>query len=164
MVQLHQIKPTVKKKPRKLVGRGGKRGTYSGRGSKGQKAHGVRIKSRLRDIIKRIPKKRGYRFASIKEKPVVVNLELLEKNFKEGDKITPKILVEKGIIGLKKGKMPEVKLLGNGNVTKKLLVSECQISVPAAEKIKKAGGTINSSDAKAEAPILKNVGKNKNKQ
>ncbi len=141
-MQIHQVKPTIKKKAKKRIGRGGKRGTYSGRGSKGQKAHGVRIRPYLRDIIKRLPKKRGYRFASIQEKPVVVNLKVLEKKFKEGEKITPKILVEKGIINLKKGRVPEVKLLGSGNITKKLLVSECQISAPAREKIKKAGGKV----------------------
>ncbi len=142
MVQIHQIKPTIKKKAKKLIGRGGKRGTYSGRGSKGQRAHGVRVKPHLREIIKRLPKKRGYRFASIQTKPVVVNLEVLERKFKEGDKITPKVLVEAGVINLLKGKVPEVKLLGSGNVSKKLLVSECQISRSAREKITKAGGTI----------------------
>lgn len=124
------------------MGRGGKRGTYSGRGQKGQKQHGVRIRPYLRDIIKRLPKKRGYRFASIQEKPVVVNLKVLERKFKEGGKITPKILIEKGIISLRKGKVPEVKLLGSGNIAKKLLVSECQISSSASEKIKKAGGKV----------------------
>jgi len=142
MVQIHQIKPTIKKKAKKLVGRGGKRGTYSGRGSKGQRAHGVRVKPHLREIIKRLPKKRGYRFISIQTKPVVINLKVLERKFKEGDKITPKILAEAGIINLLKGKVPEVKLLGSGNVSKKLLVSECQISKSAREKITKAGGTI----------------------
>ncbi len=142
MVQIHQIKPTIKKKAKKLVGRGGKRGTYSGRGSKGQRAHGVRVKPHLREIIKRLPKKRGYRFASIQTKPVVVNLKVLERKFKEGDKITPKILVEAGVINLLKGKVPEVKLLGSGNVSKKFLVSECQISQSAREKITKAGGVV----------------------
>ncbi len=142
MVQIHQIRPTIKKKAKKLVGRGGKRGTYSGRGSKGQRAHGVRVKPHLREIIKRLPKKRGYRFASIQTKPVVVNLKVLERKFKEGDKITPQILVEAGVINLLKGKVPEVKLLGSGNVSKKLLVSECQISQSAREKIMKAGGKI----------------------
>jgi large subunit ribosomal protein L15 len=141
-MQIHQIKPKIKKKSKKRVGRGGKRGTYSGRGQKGQKQHGVRIRPYLRDIIKRLPKKRGYRFASIQEKPVVVNLKVLERKFKEGGKITPKILIEKGIISLRKGKVPEVKLLGSGNIAKKLLVSECQISSSASEKIKKAGGKV----------------------
>lgn len=142
MVQIHQIKPTIKKKTKKRVGRGGKRGTYSGRGSKGQRAHGVRVKPQWRDIIKRLPKKRGYRFTSIQKKPIVVNLDLLERKFKGGDKITPKILAEKGIIAFQKGKIPAVKLLGSGEITKKFLVSECQISSSAREKIIKAGGEI----------------------
>ncbi len=141
-MQIHQVKPTIKKKKKKLIGRGGKRGTYSGRGSKGQRAHGVRIKPQIREVIKRLPKKRGYRFHSIQKRPVVINLRVLEKKFKEGGKITPKILVESGVVGLVKGKIPEVKLLGSGNVTKKFLVAECQISGPAAEKIIKAGGSI----------------------
>ncbi len=142
-MQLHQIKPTTKKKAKKRIGRGGKRGTYSGRGQKGQKARaGHRIRPEIRDVIKRIPKKRGYSLASIQEKPVVINLEILEKKFKEGDKITPEILVKAGIISRKKGRMPGVKLLGSGNLTKKLLVSECQISKPAQEKIEKAGGAV----------------------
>lgn len=145
-MQIHQIKPTTKKKSKKRVGRGGKRGTYSGRGSKGQKAHGVRIRPHLRDIIKRLPKKKGYRFHSIQKKPIAVNLKILEKKFKEGDSVTPKILVEKGIIGLKKGRIPEVKLLGSGNVTRKLLVSECHISASAREKIIKAGGTVKTKN------------------
>ncbi|OHA16119.1 MAG: hypothetical protein A3A10_00205 [Candidatus Tagabacteria bacterium RIFCSPLOWO2_01_FULL_42_9] len=144
-MQIHQIKPLIRKKKAKRVGRGGKRGTYSGRGSKGQRAHGVRIPSYLRDIIKRIPKKRGYKFKSIKEKPIVVNIGLLEKKFKEGDKITPKTLLEAGIIGFSKGKMPKVKLLGSGVVAKKLLVSECQISKQAKEKIVKAGGEVSGA-------------------
>ncbi len=147
MVQIHQIKPTVKKKSKKRIGRGGKRGTYSGRGSKGQRAHGVRVKPQLREVIKRLPKKRGYRFQSVRVKPVVVNLELLEKKFKEGDKITPKVLIEAGLISLKKGRVPEVKLLGTGNVTKKLLVAECQFSTSAKEKIEKAGGSVEIKNA-----------------
>lgn len=142
MIQIHQVKPLIKKKSRKRVGRGGKRGTYSGRGSKGQRSHGVRIRPHLRDIIKRLPKKRGYRFKSIKKPEAVVNIRFLEKKFKEGDKITPKTLLEAGLVGFYKGKMPAVKLLGSGEITKKLLVSECQISKSAKEKIEKAGGEV----------------------
>ena len=145
-MQIHQIRPIIKKKAKKRVGRGGKRGTYSGRGSKGQKAHGVRIRPQLRDIIKRLPKKRGYRFKSFKEKPVIINLKTLEKKFKEGDKITPKTLLEAGVISYIKGRIPKVKLLGSGAITKKLLVAECQISQSAKEKIEKAGGTIKTKN------------------
>ena len=143
MVQIHDVKPNTKKKAKKRIGRGGKRGTYSGRGMKGQKSRaGRNMRPEMRDIIKKLPKKRGYRFSSIKEKPEPVNLNLLESNFKDNDKITPTALLEKKIIRKKKGKIPAVKLLGTGEITKKLLVSECQISGAAKEKIEKAGGSI----------------------
>lgn len=142
-MQLHQIKPKNKKKTQKRVGRGGKRGGYSGRGIKGQKSRaGRKMRPQLRDIIKKIPKKRGYRTPQIEKKPAIINLEVLEKKFEHNEKVTPKTLFNKGIIQKEKGFLPKVKLLGSGVLTKKLLVSECQISGPAREKITKAGGTI----------------------
>jgi large subunit ribosomal protein L15 len=64
-MQLHQLKPIHKLKKRKRVGRGGKKGTYSGRGIKGQKARaGRRLKPAIRELIKRYPKLRGYKFKS----------------------------------------------------------------------------------------------------
>jgi len=100
------------------------------------------MRPEMRDIIKKLPKKRGYRFSSIKEKPEPINLSVLESNFKDNDKITLAALLEKKIIKKKKGKVPAVKLLGTGEITKKLLVSECQISGAAKEKIEKAGGKV----------------------
>jgi len=140
-MQLHQIKPKTKKRSKKRIGRGGKRGTYSGKGIKGQKSRaGRKMRPQWRDIIKKLPKKRGYRFASLKKKPAILNLDVLEKKFNENEKVTPKILFEKGIIKKIKGMLPEVKLLGGGEITKPLLVSECQISKQAKEKIEKVGG------------------------
>ena len=61
-MQLHEIKPTHKLKTKKRVGRGGKKGTYSGRGVKGQKSRaGAKIRPEIRDLIKKMPKKRGYK-------------------------------------------------------------------------------------------------------
>lgn len=145
-MQLHNLKPKTKRKDKKRVGRGGKRGTYSGRGMKGQKSRaGHRIRPQIRDVIKQLPKKRGYGFKSIKEKPAIVNIGVLEEKFKDGVQITPRSLLDAGIISRRKGKIPAVKLLGDGNLTKKLLVSECQISKSAGEKIEKAGGTAATS-------------------
>lgn len=142
-MQLHQLKPKIKKKKKKRIGRGGKRGTYSGKGIKGQKARaGRKIRPQMRDIIKKLPKKRGYRFNVIKKKPFAVNLDILEKHFNKNEKITPQILLGKGIIEKSKNFLPEVKLLGKGEITKPLLVSECQISKQARDKIEKAGGKI----------------------
>ncbi|MBU1159795.1 MAG: uL15 family ribosomal protein [Patescibacteria group bacterium] len=140
-MQLNQLKSKLKKKNKKRIGRGGKRGTYSGKGIKGQKSRaGRRIRPELRDVIKRIPKKRGYRFPKIGEKPVIVNVGILEKKFSDSENVNPKSLLEKGIIKKTKGIIPKVKLLSSGVLTKKLLVSECQISQPAKIKIEKVGG------------------------
>lgn len=141
---LHEIKPNHKKKDQKRIGRSGKRGTYSGRGIKGQLTRaGRKTLPPIRQLIKKYPKLRGYRFKSRKIKPVIINIKDLEKNFKEGDLIFPKLLIEKGLIRKMKGRIPEVKLLGQGKLTKKLIIKDFQISESAKEKIKKAGGTIS---------------------
>ena len=139
-MQLHELKPKHRPKKKKRIGRGGKRGTYSGRGVKGQKSRAGRgPRPALRDIIKKIPKKRGYRFKSIKKKPQIVNLKDLEKQFKSNEKVTPETLLEKGLIGKVKGKMPKVKILGQGKLTKKVAIEGCSMSksVERAIKIKK---------------------------
>ena len=139
-MQLHELKPKHKSKRKKRIGRGGKRGTYSGRGVKGQKSRAGRgPRPALRDIVKKIPKKRGYRFKSIKKKPQIVNLKDLQKHFKSGEKITPETLLEKGLISKIKGRMPEVKILGQGKLTKKLTIEGCKMSksVEKALRIKK---------------------------
>ncbi len=144
-MQLHELRPKHKLKKGKRVGRGGKKGTYSGRGLKGQKAHaGRRLEPIIRRWIKRYPKLRGYKSKSRipKSKTVILNLEILDKKFKTGERINPEILLEKGIISRIKGRRPEVKILGKGKITKSLTVDDCQVSKSAKEKIEKAGGQI----------------------
>ena len=59
-MQLHELRPVHKNKSKKRIGRGGKRGTYSGRGMKGQKSRaGRKIRPAIRDLIQRTPKLRG---------------------------------------------------------------------------------------------------------
>ena len=147
-MQLHELKPFHKIKKRKRVGRGGKRGTYSGKGLKGQKARsGKRLKPVIREFIKRYPKLRGYRqklkAQSAKFKTAILNLEVLEKKINSGEKITPDILLEREIINRIKGRIPEVKILGKGEITKKLIIEDCQISKSARDKVEKAGGKIS---------------------
>lgn len=144
-MQLHQLKPIHKIKKRKRVGRGGKRGTYCGQGLKGQKARsGKRLKPVIREFIKRYPKLRGCRQKSTPTPNfgVVVNLDILEKRFGSDEKITPRILLEKGIVNRVKGRIPEVKILGKGEIIKPLVIEDCLVSKSAKEKIEKAGGTI----------------------
>jgi large subunit ribosomal protein L15 len=97
-------------------------------------------------LIKRYPKLRGYKFKSKiknqKSKIVILNLETLEKKFNLGEKINPEILLEKGLISKIKGEIPKVKILGQGSITKKITVENCQVSKSAKVKIEKAGGKI----------------------
>jgi len=96
----------------------------------------------MRDIIKKLPKKRGYRFASIQEKPFVINLAILDKAYVQNEEISPATLISKGLMKLKKGKVPKVKILGSGSITKKVVITKCQFSKVVEEKIKKVGGEI----------------------
>lgn len=148
-MQLHELKRITPNKKKKLIGRGGKRGKTSGRGHKGQKARaGHCIRPELRDTIKRIPKLRGYgknrarTVNSSKVIPVVVNVAILEKSFEKGEKINPVLLMEKGIIEKKGGKIPTVKILGVGNLTKSFTITDCLVSKTTKEKIEKAGGSV----------------------
>ncbi len=141
-MQLHDLK-VGKKKKRKRVGRGGKRGTYSGRGMKGQKSRaGRKLQPAIREFIKKYPKLRGYSFNRLKDKPSVVNLGIIDKKFESGEKITPLNLLERRIIRRIKGRIPKVKILGEGEVSKKLFFEDCSVSQKAKEKIEKAGGKI----------------------
>lgn len=142
-MQLHQLKPKHKKKGKKRVGRGGKRGTYSGRGMKGQKARaGVRLKPVIREVIKRYPKLRGYRFKGKEKEMVIVNIRDLEERFKINEKVSPQLLFEKGLTRKIKGRVPDVRILGKGKIKKSLIIEGCQVSKTAKEKIEKAGGKI----------------------
>ena len=130
------------------VGRGGKRGKTAGRGTKGQNARGnTRKRPELRDIIKKIPKKRGYgknRAKSNYAKPVVfaVNVGLLDSVFESGATVSPATLLEKGI--LKSTRLPKagVKVLATGELTKKLHISGCAVSASAKAKVEAAGGSV----------------------
>lgn len=127
------------------VGRGGKRGKTSGRGTKGQKARaGRKIRPEIRDMIKRLPKLRGRgksTFKSFAVKPLAINLSSLNA-FASGEKVTPTTLISKGVISEYKGRVPAVKILGTGEINTKLTFEDCTVSASAKEKIEKAGGTI----------------------
>ncbi len=137
---------TTTNKQAKRVGRGGTRGKTAGRGTKGQKARaGHRIRPHIRDIIKKIPKLRGRGKNSNKvfrAKGVAVNLSALEAAFAPQARVTPSVLFSKGLIARVDGKMPPVKILGNGTLSKPLSVYECEVSSSAKEKIIAAGGKV----------------------
>lgn len=143
---LHQLKPSpYSKRKKKRLGRGDSsgHGSYSGRGIKGQRSRsggkkGLKKKA-LRRLIKKIPQKRGF----VRPQKIIfeiVNLKDLESKFKSGEKITPQLLKEKGLI--KKEKF--VKILGEGKLTKKLEVEAHAFSKKAKEAILKCGGKIKN--------------------
>jgi len=139
-MQLYQLKRETKLKKKKRVGRGGKKGTYSGRGIKGQKSRaGRKLKPIIREILKKYPKLRGYRFKSKKENYEIVNLDTLDKKFEAGTLITPQLLKEKNIIK-REGR---VKILGKGELSKKLIFQGFLFSKKAKDKILKQGGEIS---------------------
>ncbi len=129
---------------RKRVGRGpgSGHGKTSGRGHKGQKSHnGWRMPPTFQGgampLVRRVPK-RGFhnRFAPIVAE---VNVGQLEKYFQDGDLVTADHLVEVGLIG---GAFDQVKILGDGNLAKKLTVIAHRFSASAEQKIVQAGGQI----------------------
>ena len=142
-MQLHQLKPKYKQKKKKRIGRGGKRGSYSGRGIKGQKSRaGRKFKPIIRELIKRYPKLRGYKQKARKKEQALVNIGVLEKKAIASEIINPENLIKKGIIRKIKGRVPEVKILGKGELTKKLIIENCQVSKGAKEAIEKADGKV----------------------
>jgi len=142
-MQIHQLQPKHKSKDRMIVGRGGKKGTYSGRGGKGQTARaGRKVAPIIRELIKRYPKLKGYRSFVLQNNIRVVNLDALEKHFKDGEIVNVENLVKKGIVRMVKGKTPAVKILGDGKITKKVIVENCKISKSAKQAVEKIGGLV----------------------
>lgn len=144
-MQIHQLKPKHKERAKKRVGRGGKKGTYSGHGMKGQKSRaGRKMVPIIRELIKRYPKLKGYRRFVLEDYSAVVNLDTLENISKAGDTINSENLLKNGVVSKIKGRTPEIKILGAGKLTKKLIFERCKISKSAKEAIEKAGGIIKS--------------------
>jgi large subunit ribosomal protein L15 len=142
-MQFHELQPKHKNKDKKRVGRGGKKGTYSGKGNKGQKSRaGRKMVPIIRELIKRYPKLKGYRSFVLDDYSAVVNLETLEKISKDGETINPENLIKKGIVSRMKGRNPKIKILGTGKLTKKLIFENCKFSASAKTAIEKAGGSI----------------------
>lgn len=122
-MQIHQLQPNHHRKRARRIGRGGKRGSYSGRGIKGMGARaGAKRRPALRDIIKRIPKLRGYKFRSFQKTPMVaVDMRHIEKKLKAGEIVNPAVLLKYRIIRKVKGRVPRVKILGQGAIKKKFV-------------------------------------------
>jgi large subunit ribosomal protein L15 len=147
-MQFHQLKRNTPNKKRMIVARGGKRGKTSGRGGKGQSARaGNKRRPEWRDIIKKLPKLRGRgvnQHKPVSDKFLPVNVDMIEAVYQKGESVTPTTLVEKGVISTVSGRIPAVKILGDGEITKSVTVSGCAVSASAKTKIEKAGGKIET--------------------
>ncbi len=148
-MQTNNLVRKTKNSKRKLIGRGGKRGKTSGRGTKGQWAHGSHgVRPEMRDVIKKFPKLRGHgknRSRTVNSGIVdalVVNLAAIEASFKDGEAVNPKSLMAKGLVKKVSGQNPKVKILAAGNLTKKLNLVGVTFSKEVKTKVEKAGGTV----------------------
>ena len=148
-MQLHEVVPFFAPKTAKRIGRGGKRGKTSGKGGTGQTARaGARPRPEMRDFIKKLPKLRGHgvnraRGVNNERKLAeVVNLSALSAAFKAGEIVDPKNLVAKGLLEVRAGKTPMVKILGTGELTHKLTFKKVTVSAAAKAKIEAIGGEI----------------------
>ncbi len=140
-MQLNNFRPKFKNRRKKRIGRGGKRGTYSGRGQKGQKARaGRKIRPAERDLLQRLPKLRGIKHKPLKPKPVIFNVCDLEKIFSAGTINKNSFLGKKFI---KKISEP-VKILGKGEIKKAFVFEGLLVSKQAKSKIEAAGGSIKN--------------------
>lgn len=146
-MSLHELKSI--RKAKKRVGRGGKRGTTSGRGTKGQKSRsGHVIRPAERDLILKLPKKRGFRNKPKTDKPFAVNLgdisTALMGHSAHPVRITSEMLKEVGVVGRKfRG---EVKILGTGEIKFPITVDKAiAVSKSASEKIAAAGGKVEGA-------------------
>jgi large subunit ribosomal protein L15 len=152
-LNLSNLKPAQARKARKRVGRGlgSGKGRYSGRGIKGQKSRSGSHKMRAgfeggqNPLYMRLGKQRGNTSADAmpvgphRTFTVPVNVATLEERFDAGAEVTPETLVEKGVL---KNTKIDVKILGNGDLKKKLNITAHAVSASAREKIEAAGGTI----------------------
>ena len=143
MLTLQGLKPKIKKKARKRVGRGGQKGgTYAGRGLKGQKARsGGRIRPGFEGgrmpFIRQMPKARGFR--SVHPKSQVVGLADVARCFENGAVVTPAALAQKGLV--RDARLP-AKLLGAVKISKKFTFKQINLSAAARAAVTAAGGTI----------------------
>lgn len=142
-MKLHELQKSPERKAKKIVGRGpgSGMGKTSTRGEKGQKARsGASIPAWFQGgqspLYRRLPK-RGFNNAGFTTKYATINLSDLNKYFNDGDVVSPEILKEKGII---KKQLSGIKVLGNGELEKKITIKAHRFSSKAVSKIENAGG------------------------
>jgi len=154
IMNLNNLKPRPGAKHRiKRLGCGESSGLgkTSGRGHKGQKSRsggGVRpgFEGGQMPLHRRLPK-RGFNNTRFQDKIAVVNVASLNDRFEDGDTVNMQTLKAARLV---KGTYDAVKVLGNGDLSKKLNVEGCKVSATAKEKIEKAGGSIAEAQNPAQ--------------
>ncbi len=147
-MQIHQITtPQTKKKPQR--GRGGKRGTYSGRGMNGQKARSggnvdPLFEGGRSSLIGRMKKNRGFTSRNMPKR--VISLTVIDQLFAEGDTVTLDALIASKMIR-KSQRAGGAKIVGTGEINTKVTISpEVLVTQTAKAAIEAVGGTINAPE------------------
>ena len=157
-MELNELRPSVPRKARKRVGRGESSGLgkTAGKGSNGQKSRaGGGTKPGLEGgqmpIIRRTPK-RGFSNYPFKKEYAIINLDVLNR-FEEGTVVTPELLLETGLVSKL---LDGLKVLGNGNLEKKISVEAHKVSKSAQKAIEEKGGSVEIIEVKTFADVAKN--------
>lgn len=153
MADFNLSAPKGANKKRRIVGRGSSsgRGTTAGRGNKGQQSRSggkvyVGFEGGQMPLYRRIAQ-RGFSNYPFKKEFAIVNLADIDVRFNDGETVNNATLVAKGLI---KSEKQTVKVLGDGNISKKVTVAVAKISASAKSKIEAAGGSVEAAAAKAE--------------
>lgn len=145
-MKLHARTP-IRGKRLQRIGRSGKRGSYSGRGQKGQRSRsGHRIRPAERDIILKIPKMRGFRNKEKASAPEIFNLGELSGKFKSQAKSGAPLEISYALLKtaklIKKDYKGKIKILGTGEIAFPIAIAGFEVSATAKAKIEKAGGSV----------------------
>lgn len=146
---MNDLKPKNARSQKTRIGRGSTRGKTSGRGHKGQNAHGGHGKRpEERDMIKKLPKLRGHGKNRArtnnpsKERAATVTLSAITKHFADGEVVSPKSLLAKGLVARHNGRAPQVKVVATGELTTKVSVEGCAVSAGAKAAVEAKGGSV----------------------
>lgn len=149
MSELTLKAPVGANKKKRIVGRGSSsgRGTTAGRGNKGQQSRSggkvyIGFEGGQMPLFRRIAQ-RGFSNYPFKKEFDIVNLCDIEAKYADGETVNKETLVAKGLV---KNSAVLIKVLGNGDLTKKVTVAVDKVSASAKEKIEKIGGTVTEAN------------------
>ncbi|MBP6855447.1 MAG: uL15 family ribosomal protein [Candidatus Pacebacteria bacterium] len=138
-MRIHELRSTTKRRGIKRVGRGGKRGTYSGRGQKGQHSRsGRKLRPQMWDQLIRTPKKRGYANKPKKDKAHPISLSVLGRLSEE--RIDRSILLRHRLI---RSVSESVSIVNSGSIKEVKHISGIRVSASARRSIEQAGGSVS---------------------